>query len=88
MVDPVDVDLVSENQGSMTISQAVNALGFWSDWNGQENTVPAATEGFIEATHKVQMIGLSFGGCFGFENGVTTAAGGTFTSSFSEGQRS
>src|SRR5438445_4824353 len=33
--NPVDVDLVSENQGSMTISQAVNALGFWSAWNGK-----------------------------------------------------
>ena len=71
--------------GQMVVTLTMPAaLGHWSDWNGQENTVPAATEGFIEATHKVQMIGLSFGGCFGFENGVTTAAGGTFTSSFSE----
>ena len=46
----------------------------WSDWNGQRgDSSPAVTEAFIEATHKVQEIGLSFGGeCF-FETGVTPA---------------
>jgi hypothetical protein len=49
---------------------------------------PAVTEGFIEATHRVQAIGLSFGGgCF-FENGVTadnnTSNTEQFSSDFSE----
>jgi hypothetical protein len=86
--NPVDVDLVSENQGSMTISQAVNALGFWSDWNGKSNndpTCPEIMEAFQDAIHNVQTVGLSFGGgCF-FENGVTTSDGmGTFNSMFTE----
>jgi hypothetical protein len=61
------------------------AANQWSDWNGKSNTdSPAVTEAFVEASQKVQTIGLSFGGgCF-FENGVTTANGGTFTSTFQE----
>ena len=60
----------------------------WSDWNGQGgNSSPAVMEAFVEATHKVQAIGLSFGGTCFFETGVTPT--GTFTteqfsSSFSE----
>jgi hypothetical protein len=43
----------------------------WSDWNGQPASSPAVLEAFLEATHKVLEIGLSFGGeCF-FETGVT-----------------
>jgi hypothetical protein len=69
--NPDSVQLTEKTSaGQMIVSLKMpTALGHWSDWNGQENTVPAATEGFVEATQRVQMIGLSFGGCFGFENG-------------------
>ena len=87
--NPMSVPLVSDPQGSMTISQPVNALGFWSDWNGKLNNDPSCTpaieEAFQVAIHNVQTVGLSFGGgCF-FENGVTTSDGmGTFNSTFTE----
>jgi hypothetical protein len=59
----------------------------WSDWNGQRgNSSPAVTEAFLEATHKVLEIGLSFGGeCF-FETGVTptTFTSEQFSSAFTE----
>ncbi|PYV63531.1 MAG: hypothetical protein DMG97_37485 [Acidobacteria bacterium] len=59
----------------------------WSDWNGQRGSNPAVTEAFLEATHRVREVGLSFGGeCF-FETGVTPAGSFTseqFSSSFSE----
>jgi hypothetical protein len=45
------------------------------------------TEAFIEATHKVQSIGLSFGGLCFFETGVTPTTPFTneqFSSDFSE----
>ena len=85
--NPDDVDLVSD-PGSGTLSATLTwpaAAGMWSDWNGKENTEsPAVTAAFIQATQNVQAIGLSFGGgCF-FENGVTTASGGTFSSTFTE----
>jgi len=51
----------------------------WSDWNGQVGT-GAAGPGFADAVAHVTMIGLSFGGGCGFENGVgTTDGSGTFT---------
>src|SRR5260370_33317911 len=72
--NPVDVPLMGD-KGTATITAPLTssaAMGQWSDWNGQENTNPAVTEAFIEATQKVQTIGLSFGdGCF-FEHGLTT----------------
>ncbi|TMF17457.1 MAG: hypothetical protein E6I35_08735 [Chloroflexi bacterium] len=43
----------------------------WSDWNGKSGANPAVTEAFIEATQRVQSIGLSFGGVCFFETGVT-----------------
>ena len=64
----------------------------WSDWNGQGGgSSPTVLEAFLEATQKVQAIGLSFGGeCF-FETGVTAVypAGNpppyeTLSSEFSE----
>ncbi len=81
--NPVHVALAGDS-GTVTMT-ATLTLGQWSDWNGQENnSSPAVTEAFIEATHNVQTVGLSFGGgCF-FENGLTTTAGGTFKSTFSE----
>jgi len=86
--NPVDVRLLSGNQGPTTIMANMFDPAEWSDWNGQRgNSSSAVLEAFVEATHKVQTIGLSFGGeCF-FETGVTPA--GTFnseqfSSSFSE----
>jgi hypothetical protein len=84
--NPMSVPLVSDPQGTMTISQPVNAMHMWSDWNGKFNDdSPEVMEAFLVATQNVQSVGLSFGGgCF-FENGVTTSDGsGTFSSTFTE----
>ena len=60
----------------------------WSEWNGQRgDSSPAVLEAFMEATHKVKEIGLSFGGLCFFETGVTPAGAFTneqFSSVFSE----
>jgi hypothetical protein len=75
--NPVNVALVSGNQ-SQTIAANMSNPAEWSDWNGQNGSNPAVAEAFLEATHKVLEIGLSFGGeCF-FETGVTPT--GTLTS--------
>jgi hypothetical protein len=70
--NPVNVPLQSGNQGPTTIMANMSDPTEWSDWNGQRgDSSPAVTEAFLEAIHKVQAIGLSFGGeCF-FETGVT-----------------
>jgi hypothetical protein len=69
--NPVSVTLVTGNQGPVPISASMSDPGEWSDWNGQSGANPAVTPAFLDATHKVQSVGLSFGGgCF-FENGVT-----------------
>jgi len=84
--NPMSVPLVSDPQGTITISQPVKAMHMWSDWNGKFNDdSPEVMEAFLVAIHNVQSIGLSFGGgCF-FENGVTTSDGmGTFQSMFTE----
>jgi len=84
--NPVNVALVSGNQ-SQTITASMTDPNEWSDWNGQRGSEPAVLEAFVEATHKVQEIGLSFGGeCF-FETGVTPTSPFTneqFSSMFSE----
>ena len=76
--NPVNVQLLTGNQ-SQTITAIMSDPNEWSDWNGQRgSSSPAVTEAFLEATHKVLEIGLSFGGeCF-FETGVTPT--GTFNS--------
>jgi hypothetical protein len=84
--NPMSVPLVSDPQGPMSISQPVNAVHMWSDWNGKFNDdSPEVMDAFQVAIHNVQTVGLSFGGgCF-FENGVTTSDGmGTFQSTFTE----
>jgi hypothetical protein len=85
--NPVNVALLSGNQ-SQTITASMSDPSEWSDWNGQNGSIsPAVTEAFLEATHKVLEIGLSFGGeCF-FETGVTPTVAFTseqFSSMFSE----
>jgi len=81
--NPVSVQLVTGNQGPVTITADMRNAIEWSDWNGQSGTNPAVTEAFIEATHKVQAVGLSFGGgCF-FENGVTAVNNPNNTEQFS-----
>jgi len=84
--NPINVQLVSGNQPPVTISANMFNPAEWSDWNGQSGANPAVTPAFIEATHKVQAIGLSFGGeCF-FETGVTPTnpfTNETFSSMFS-----
>ena len=77
--NPVNLQLLTGNQPQITIMANMADPNQWSDWNGQRgDSSPAVTEAFLEATHKVLEIGLSFGGeCF-FETGVTPT--GTFTS--------
>jgi hypothetical protein len=82
-----NVQLVSGSQPSQMIMANMADLTEWSDWNGQSASNPAVTEAFLEATHKVLEIGLSFGGnCF-FETGVTPTGAFSseqFSSMFSE----
>src|SRR5258706_16428156 len=86
--NPVNAQLLTGNQSPSVIMASMSDPNEWSDWNGQRGSNPAVTEAFIEATHRVQEIGLSFGGeCF-FETGVTptpaTFTSEQFSSSFSE----
>src|SRR5579859_615401 len=76
--NPVNSQLLTGTQ-SEKITASMSDPTEWSDWNGQRgDSSPAVTEAFLEATQKVQSIGLSFGGeCF-FETGVTPT--GTFNS--------
>lgn len=70
--NPIDVKLLTGTQSVQTITASMSDPNEWSDWNGQRgDSSPAVMEAFMEATRKVQSIGLSFGGeCF-FETGVT-----------------
>lgn len=85
--NPVNMQMLSGGQ-SGDIMASIGDPSEWSDWNGQRgDSSPAVLEAFMEATQKVQSIGLSFGGeCF-FETGVTPnppTDGETFSSTFSE----
>ena len=84
--NPVNSQLLIGTQ-SQKIMASMSDPTQWSDWNGQNGSNPAVTEAFLEATHKVQSVGLSFGGeCF-FETGVTPTGAFTsevFSSDFSE----
>jgi hypothetical protein len=67
--NPVHMNVVMGSQPSGTITAAMSP-SMWSDWNGKPATDPSVIEAFEEAIHKVQTVGLSFGGeCF-FETGV------------------
>jgi hypothetical protein len=68
--NPMNLILTGNQSGTIWASMADPSE--WSDWNGQRgDSNPTVTEAFLEATQKVQAIGLSFGGeCF-FETGVT-----------------
>ena len=76
--NPMNFQLVSGNASGPITAHMANPRE-WSDWNGQNGaSSPSVTEAFVEATHHVQSIGLSFGGeCF-FETGVTPTPN-TFT---------
>ena len=65
--NPVNVQLLTGNQPPATIMASMSDPNQWSDWNGQNGSNPAVTEAFLEATHKVLEIGLSFGGVCFFE---------------------
>jgi hypothetical protein len=87
--NPMDLKLLSGNE-SDSITAAMSDPNEWSDWNGQRASNPAVLEAFEEAIHKVQTIGLSFGGeCF-FETGVQAEYTAppppyeTFSSTFTE----
>ena len=88
--NPTNVPLTAGNQ-SGTITASLSDPNEWSDWNGQRGgSSPEVLEAFMEATHNVQTVGLSFGGeCF-FETGVTAVYPSTtppyevFSSNFSE----
>jgi hypothetical protein len=85
--NPVNLPLLAGNQPAVTISASMSDPTQWSDWNGQPAASPAVMEAFMEATRRVQEVGLSFGGeCF-FETGVTPTGSFTseqFSSMFSE----
>ncbi len=83
-LQPSQAQLIGDPGGS-TMAASLSDTTDWSDWNGKRpSDDPSVMEAFIEATHDVQSVGLSFGGgCF-FENGVTTSGGGTFSSAFSD----
>ena len=87
--NPVNLQLLVGSQSGTIVANMADPSE-WSDWNGQQGSNPAVTEAFVEATQKVQAIGLSFGGeCF-FETGVTAEYSATpppyeiFSSQFSE----
>lgn len=69
--NPEHLELVQGNQKTQTIAADMSDPAEWSDWNGKSGANPAVTEAFIEATQRVQSIGLSFGGVCFFETGVT-----------------
>lgn len=79
--NPVAVPLAADGQAPVTIHADMSNPAMWSDWNGQNGATQP--EAFVEATQKVQAIGLSFGGgCF-FENGVTALNNPNNTEQFS-----
>jgi hypothetical protein len=83
--NPVNLQLLTGTQ-SGTIAAMMGDPTQWSDWNGQRgDSSPAVMEAFDEAIHKVQTVGLSFGGeCF-FETGVqASSTPEMFSSNFSE----
>ena len=66
------------NGTGFTLTATVDASQAWSDWNGKPSSANQAA--FTAAASDVTLIGLSFGGGCGFENGVgTTDGSGTFT---------
>jgi len=68
--NPVNLQMLTGDQGPTTITANLADPAEWSDWNGQSGANPAVTPAFETATSHVQEIGLSFGGeCF-FETGV------------------
>jgi hypothetical protein len=69
--NPTNLTLIGSSSGG-TITANMADPSEWSEWNGQRgDSSPTVMEAFLEATQKVQAIGLSFGGeCF-FETGVT-----------------
>jgi len=83
--NPVSVPLIMGDQPPALIKADMSNPAEWSDWDGQSGANPLVTQAFIQATMKVQTIGLSFGGgCF-FENGVTAVdPPETFSSTFTE----
>lgn len=79
-----------ENIGTsftLTAPIGTSAGNSWSDWDGQSGTTqtdpsgyPSPEAGYQAAVSNITNIGLSFGGGWGFENGVgTTDGSGTFT---------
>jgi len=84
--NPENMQLVM-GKDTKTITANMGNPGEWSDWNGQSGANPAVAEAFVEATQRVQSIGLSFGGVCFFETGVTpnpnTFTAEQFSSSFS-----
>lgn len=89
--NPVNLPLISGNQGPTQISAHMSNPAEWSDWNGQSGANPLVTAAFIAATQHVQQIGLSFGGTCFFETGAQAVYGAgdpppyeLFSSVFSE----
>lgn len=85
--NPMNMQMITGHDSGNIVADLGDA-NEWSDWNGKQGgSSPAVLEAFMEATQKVQSIGLSFGGeCF-FETGVTPnppTGGETFSSMFSE----
>jgi hypothetical protein len=56
---------------AFTVTVHIDPAAGWSNWNGQQTTDPATAALFSAAATHVHEIGLSFGGGYFFENGVT-----------------
>jgi hypothetical protein len=65
-------DLNMQGTTEFTLTIRATPDGGWSDWNGQSaNGSPSMGALFTGAASHVRALGLSFGGGFFFENGVT-----------------
>jgi len=75
--NPVSAPLT---EGPVSLTPVLLDGANWSDFYGHFGNDSAYSAGFNSAVSNVTMIGLSFGGGCGFENGVGTSDGsGTFT---------
>ena len=69
VVDDVDLNTTT---GAFTLTATVDPLvTTWNDWNGSLTTDPATATAFLAAASHVRALGVSVGGGFFCENGVT-----------------
>ena len=69
VVDDVDLNTTT---GTFTLTATVDpSVTTWNDWNGSLTTDPATATAFLAAASHVRALGVSVGGGFFYENGVT-----------------